>query len=654
MNDPRNLSYEFGPYCVDVIKRQLLKEGQPVQIASKAFDILLILIEQSGTTISKQDLMQRAWPQSYVEEGNLAVNISALRKALGDSGNLRKYIVTVPGEGYRFIAAVKGRWYNSPELELEEHTKTRITIQKEETTGGQSYVQRVEDGPTFLPTALNRRNLSLYLTRRSVLSSFIVITLLALAYFLALKRSNPYPHDFSQASVAVLPFKPVISDARDEALELGMADGLITELSKPRRFTLRPTSSVQRFNDPARNAIRAGQEMGAEVVVDGSVQRVGDKVLINVQLINVEDGLLIWADQFESDIKNLPGMQNKISRQVLHALNVRLSSGEEQLLSRKETENAEAYEAYIKGRFYWNKRTEEGLKKAIEYFDRAIDKDANYALAYSGLSDCYVLLGIYVVLPPAQAMPKAEAAAKKALTIDSSLAEAHTSLAYIRFRYQWVWEESEKEFKQAIELNPNYSLAHHWYGDFLVAMGRFDEAIAEMKKAQQLDPLSLMITTDLGGALTFSGRCDEAIGLHQRTIEMDPHFVQAHRYLGQAYECKGMYGEAIEEFLESLSSSPDDPDGLTMLAHAYALAGNKERAEKVLSRLNEISKHHYIAPYDIAPIYAALGQKDQAFAWLQRACEERCEGLTLLKVDPAFNSLRPDPRFTDLMHRVGL
>jgi DNA-binding winged helix-turn-helix (wHTH) protein/tetratricopeptide (TPR) repeat protein len=664
--------FDFGDFRIDVEERTLRRQDNPVALTPKAFDTLLVLVENSGRVLEKEELFNRVWPDTFVGEVTLARNISTLRQALADPSQQRRYIETVPRRGYRFIAEVREVREGEAELIraaidahmpggnppvgahrlfIERHSVSQVVTEQEEIDDSlRGEAMELLPGKT-LPNSRPHWIASKWGT--VMVAVLLTASASILAVYLWTRHTRQTALAAAIRSVAVLPLKIMNAEQSDEYLGIGITDRLI-DLSNLSQVVVRPMSAVLKYAAREADAIEAGRELNVEGVLVGSVQKSGERMRTNLQLVRVSDGAVLWVKTFDEKFVNLLELEDEIADQAARAMRLELGENERRRIASRGTTNTEAYNAHMRGRFFWSKRTEEGLKKAIEYFEQAIERDSNYAQAYSGLADSYVLLGTYNVLSPSHAMPKAEAAAMKALDIDGGLAEAHTSLAYVRFRYGWRWDDAEKEFVQAIKLNPNYTTAHHWYGDFLVAMGRFDEAIAEMRVAQGLDPLSMMINTDLGGALAIAGALDEAIAVHLKTIEMDPHFVPAHRYLGQAYEQKAMYREAIGEFLESLTASPDDPDGLTLLAHAYAIIGNKREMRKILDRLSDISKRHYVAPYDLAPIYAALGDKDQAFVWLQRAYDQRCEGLTLLKIDSSLKSLRMDPRFVALIRRVGL
>lgn len=377
---------------------------------------------------------------------------------------------------------------------------------------------------------------------------------------------------------------------------------------------------------------------------------------VSAELVDVRNNRLIWGEQYERKMSELLQTQREIAREIVDKLKLKVS-GQEKGLAKHYTESNEAYQFYLKGRFYWNKRSPEGLHKAIEYFQQAIERDPNFALAYSGLADTYDLLGGPEAggdMPPNEVLPKAKAAALKALEIDETLAEPHVSLAHVKYFYDRDWAGAEREYKRAIELNPNYSVAHHWYAVYLTNVGRTPEALAEIRRAQELDPLSLSINAWLGGILNRSGQPDQAIEQYRKTLEMDPNFILAHYRLGNVYEENGMYDEAISEFRQVLKLSAGNPLGIAGLAHAYALAGKREEALRNLDELMQLSRQRYVAPGQIALIYIALGDKDKAFAWLDESEKGHDLMVARIKVDPRYTSLRSDPRFAALVRRIGL
>lgn len=456
-------------------------------------------------------------------------------------------------------------------------------------------------------------------------------------------------------SIAVLPFKPLGSEGRDETLELGMADTLITRLSSIRGFQVRPISAVHKYVGLDQDALAAGREQQVEAVLEGSIQKSGEQVRVSVRLLRVRDGVQLWADKFgATKMTDIFAVQDSISERVAAALTVRLAGAERERLTKHHTENVEAYQLYLKGRYHLNRLSDDGFEKGREYFQEAIDLDPTYALAYAGLADAYQMLGSYNALPPNEVFPKAKAAALEALRLDERLAEAHTALGVVKLLYDWDFAGAEKEFQRAGEINPSYSDAHLTYGYYLALMKRFDEAHNQMKIAQELDPVSLPKIMGIGEVFYYQRQHERAAEQYKRALEMDPNSGFAHWALGNAYSGEGMYEEAVAEYKKAIPLSGDSPDELASLGYVYGLSGRRREAQEVLDELIERSKRRYISPTVVASLHAALGNNDAAFAWLEKAIAARDFILVSLKVDPIFDRLRSDPRFAELVRRVGL
>jgi tetratricopeptide (TPR) repeat protein len=412
-------------------------------------------------------------------------------------------------------------------------------------------------------------------------------------------------------------------------------------------------STVFRYKGREVDPQQIGAELGVHAVLTGRVLQLSDSLVIGAELVKVSDGSQLWGQHFNRKPGDIFAVQEEISNQISEKLQMQLSGEERERLAKRHTQNAEAYQLYLKGRYHWNKRVEQGMTKSIQYFEAAIEIDPNYALAYAGLADSYIILGFYGVLSPNEVMPKAKAAANKALELDDTLAEAHISRSYAQAAYDWNWSVAERGYKKAIKLNTNYATAHHWYGEYLALVGRADEASAELARAHELDPLSLIIGVAVGWIHYLGRRYDDAIERFFKTLELDPNFFQARLCLGLAYIQKSMFEPAIAEFQKVLVILGRDPGTLAALGYAYGVSGKKSEARKLLDELKEQSAQRYIAPYRLAMICAGLGEHDQAFQWLQKGCDERDLGLACLKVEPMADSIRSDPRFEQLLRRVG-
>ena len=640
--------YEFDHFRIDAKHRFLIREGEVVQLKPKVFDTLMVLVESAGRIVTKDELMQAVWGDTIVEENNLTHNISVLRKVLGENRGDHRYILTIPGRGYRFVGDVKVRNRENTDLVMAKFTRSEILIEDE------THIDDLERGESQAVSAIKRPVATRRLTGLLIVILILVIFGLAYGYFRSLdKRAEPAGIS-AVRTLAVLPFKSIGAGGDDEYLQVGIVDALITRLSHLQRIAVKPTGAVRKYAAGDHDPVTAGRELDVDAVLNGSVQKAGDRIRVVVQLVNVRDGSALWGETFDEKLADIFTVQDRISEQVSAALTLTLSKAEKDRLTRRETNSPEAYQLYLKGRYYWNKRTQETAKKAIEYFQQSIDLDPNYALAYAGIADSYIILGVYSGLPPHEAFTKAKAMAQKALQLDESLAEAHTALAYVKFRYEWDWSGAEEEYRRAIEVNPNYATAYQWASLNLAAVGRLDEAISQIRRAEELDPLSPIINSNVEWVLYLARRHDEGIAHCRKTLEIDPSFFATHKYLGLLYVQKGMYEQAIDEYQKAKDLSPDDYHIVALIGHAYALSGHRDKARAALLQLKEIAKQKYIQPWSIAMIYTGLGEKDQAIAWLEKAYEDRSSYMVYLKVEPMLDSLRSDSRFADLLRRMEL
>ena len=485
----------------------------------------------------------------------------------------------------------------------------------------------------------------------------VIFTISAFLLFKGTDKKEPSKTEVINQlkKIAVLPFVDMSADKDQEYFCDGISEELINRLAKISAFRVTARTSAFSFKGQNIDIPTIGKRLKVDIILEGSVRKEGNKLRITAQLIKVTDGFHLWSETYDRLMKDVFAIQDEISLSIVERLKVSLLKGENSKLKVRPTISVEAYNLYLKGRYYWNKRTKEAFQKGLEYFQLAIEKDPTYALAYAGIADCYNLLQVYAYLPPKEAFPKARAAAEKALEIDPSLAEAHTSLAWVRVSYDLDWSAGEKEFKRALELNPNYATGHHWYSIYLTAMGRHAESLAQIKRAQEVDPLSLMINTDLGFVLFYGRQDDLAIEQYHKTLEMDKDFVVAYWRLAIIYAQKEMYDEALaatQKMRELLGDK--DPLVLGAIGYIYALLGKRDEAKKVLNELSGLSKHSYISSMRVALIYMGLGQKEQAFKWLEKAYEERDFWMTFIKVAPPFDRLRSDPRFKILLKKMNL
>lgn len=485
-------------------------------------------------------------------------------------------------------------------------------------------------------------------SRLTVVLGLVAVALLAAGIFYLTTRGNEID------SIAVLPFVNAGGNPDADYLADGISESIIYNLSRLTNLKVIPRSSVFRYKGTQTDPRTIARELGVRAVFTGTIRMQGDNVLVSAELIDTDDNRLLWGQQFNSKLDGALSVQQEISKSISEKLRLNLTGEEERLLAKHYTQNADAYQEYLKGLFWLNKRSPEGFQKAVEFFNQAIEKDPGYALAYAGLADCFALLGTYALLEPKEGFPRAKAAAMRALAIDQQLAEAHTSLANILTSYEWDFATAEREFKRAIELNPNYATAHQWYAEYLQAMGRFDEAIAEIRRAQELDPLSLIISAVAGRIYYCARRYDEAVRELENTLRMEQRFGPAYAFISEAYSKKGMYDEAIAAAQEPVKFAPGTSVYLTILGNAYATAGKRAEAEKILAEVKELSNRQYVQPSYLSLLYAGLGDKDQAFQWLEKAYHDRDDRLIFVLTDPQMDHLRPDARFQDLLRRVGL
>jgi DNA-binding winged helix-turn-helix (wHTH) protein/TolB-like protein/tetratricopeptide (TPR) repeat protein len=635
MIEQNRFIYEFGPFRLDANKRVLTKEGEPVKLFPKEFDTLVALVKRSGELLEKDELMQQVWGDTIVEESNLTTNISHLRKLLGENQGRNDYIVTVPGKGYRFVAGVR------PLDEVAVTERTRVTLEQEEEFAEQVKALPLPGGASIFPS-------------RALLLTGLA-ALIVLGGFLWFRRSGqPAPNAAPAAirSIAVLPFKPLVLEGRDEPLEMGMADTLITSLSGIKNIVVRPVATVRKYNALDQDPLAAGKEQSVDAVLDGSIQKTSDRVRVTARLLRVSDGQTLWSDKFDLPLTDLFALQDSISEKVAMAMAVKLTGEERALLTRHHTENTDAYQLYLKGRVFYRQQTEDSVEKGIDCFERAIAIDRNYALAYTGKADVYSAYSS-VFLPPAEAMPKAREAAEKALEIDDRLAEAHYSMARVKLWADWDWSGAESEYKRALELKPNDAEIRVSYSTFLTQQKRFDEALVELKRVLELDPTSPFVIDRAARVPYFARRYDEALSQSRHVVALHPKLEIAHRHLGSVLTDMGMHEEGIAELQRAVDLHRMDAN-LSQLGYAYALLGRRDEAMALVKEIEGLAKRRYVSPVRIARIYVGLGERGLAFKWLQKGYEDRSDHLLSLGVDPTFDAVRSDPRFVELLRRVGL
>ena len=644
------LPKRFGDFQFDSRARQLRKRGHTIRLHGQPLEILGLLLERPGEVVLREELRAKLWPEdTFVDfEHSLNAAVNKLREALDDDANNPRFIETVPRRGYRFIAPVEGALPasapDSTNLDAPAANQEAIDLGVEKSAA-----------EVPMPSGARPRRRTLWLVFAAC--AFLVALLVGFDAGGLRQRFFGRPDPGGIRSIAVLPLENLSHDPEQEYFADGMTEALTTELAQISALKVISRTSVMQYKGTKKSLPQIAQELSVDAVVEGAVQRSGDKVEITVQLIQAPTDRHLLAKSYERGLRDVLALQREIAHAIADEIKAKLTPPEKARLASARSINSEAYDAYLRGRYFQYKRTGEGLKRSVEYFEQSVAKDPASALAYSGLADSYSLLGNHGFLSPQQASPKAESAAVKALAMDDTLAEAHTALAFVKTNYDWDFSTAETEFKRAIELNPGYPRAHSWYAAYLGGQGRFDEALGEIKRALELDPLSLYENTNFGWYLHKVRRYDQAISQFQMTLEMDPSRLQAHLWLGQVYESKEMYGEAIAEFQKAIGVDGGSPPSLAALAHAYAVSGKRGQALRLLSRLKELelSKQEYVSAYDLAVIYTGLGEKDQAFKSLERAYEQRDGWMALwLKTDPRLDPLRADQRFASLLRRIGL
>lgn len=634
----------FGVFELDVVAGELRKNGLRIRLQDQPICVLTMLAEHPGEIVTREELQKRVWPaDTYVDfDHGLNKAINKIRDALADSAESPRFVETIPRRGYRFLAEVKV--IDAPAASAPELAGQSI-LSASSTSGAVDSEFTDRDGRTVEPRRYSP----------VVRWAIALLALVAVVASLAIWKFHPSNRPaLVIRSLAVLPLESLSSEASQEYFADGMTDELISDLGQISALRVISRTSAMTYKHARKPLPQIARELNVDAVVEGTVLRSGDRVRITAQLIDAKSDKHLWSQSYDGEVKDTLALQSQVARAIADQIRINLNAQEQAALKNVKVVDPQAYESYLKGRYFWNKRTADGLRAALAYFNQAIEEDPKYAQAYSGLSDTYALLGDwqYAVMTPKEAMPKAKAAAMKAIELDSSLGEAHNSLAFCLDGFDWDLKSGEKEFLRALELNPGYATAHHWYAWHLSLMGRYPEAIAEMKKAQNLDPLSLIIQADLAELLVIAHEYDQSIEESRKAIEMDPNFAMAHNQLGQAYLQKHMNEPAVAQLRTAVQLSGESPTCMANLARAYTASDDKSDAMNLLSDLKKRSNASYSHGSEIATVYAALGDKDQAMIWLSKAYEERFNPGVLLR--PGFDPLRSDPRFQDIVKRVGL
>ena len=643
-----NRIYEFGEFRLETAERRLLRGDESISLTPKVFDTLLALVRSGGHLVEKDELMKQVWPDTVVEEANLARNVYELRKSLADDNGQHDYIETIPKLGYRFISPVTELVDETNAVVIQRRIRARIVSEEFETEEPAARV--IENrGPAMLSLPPGR-------TRRKGLAVGLAVAGTAVALIvtgLIIRNARSKPSAKVIESVAVLPFANLSNDPELDYVSDGITENLINRLSQVPRLKIIAHNSVSHYKGKEIDAKEVGKTLGVQALVVGRVAQHGDELTISAELIDARDGSHIWSTRHDRKVTDLKFLQQELPQDITKSLSLRLTSAEQQVDAKRDTVDAEAYRNYLKGRYFWNKRTEAGLKKGIEYFQTSIEHDPSYALAYAGLADSYIMQANWRFAPPAEAYEKARAAALRALEIDPQLAEAKTSLAYATLLYQWDWKNAEEGFREAIAINPNYASAHHFYSICLLTAGRHAEALAEIQRAQELDPLSLIITS-VHGWIYYEGRqYDQATEYFRKALEMDSQYVPALLDLGACYLRLRDNQKALEQFQKARAVS-ETSRVLADMAQAYALSGNKSEALKILNQLEQSSQSRFVSPFDVSFVYAALGDKTRAIQLLEKSADEKVGWVISLGVEPGFDSLRDEPRFKRLQQRVGV
>jgi len=628
VNDSVRSVVRFGAYEFDPYTGELRREGIRVRLEGQPLAILKMLLERPGELVTREELEKKLWTgDTFVDfEHSLNAAVKRLRATLNDSADHPRYIETLARRGYRFVAPVN-------DVNVAED-RASIVI------------------PPAAATGAGFRGRRLWLS-----AALALFTVAAVGWGWRHWRQHPAPPAAPTIrSLAVLPLQNLSGDPSQEYFADGMTEELIGRLSKIHGLRVISRTSAMHFKNTQLSVPEIAKTLGVDAIVEGSVIREGNQIRVHAQLIRAATDEHIWAEEYQREYRSVLDIQEEVARSIADRIEVSLTPTERASLASTHLVRPEAHEDYLKGRYYFNQRTQDALNRSVAYFQQAIAKDPSYALAYCGLADSYALLGFRGGFPSKDALSRAKAAALKAIELDSTLAEPHASLAFIAETHEWDWATAEREYKRALELGPGDARTHNWYAGYLMYVGRFEEGITEAKRARDLDPLSLPVNNALAGRLLVAGRVDEALVQLHETLEMNPHFAPAHQTLGWAYLNKGKHEQAIQEFQQALQlSGTDDKDIMLDLGFAYAAAGNREEARKILAKLKELHQRGLVPSGSIGILYGALGELNEAFAWLEKAYEERDPELTYLKVPGRrFAPLRHDARFQQLVRRVGL
>jgi DNA-binding winged helix-turn-helix (wHTH) protein/TolB-like protein/Flp pilus assembly protein TadD len=648
---PHKVIYTFGEYRLDAKRRRLWRGDQPVTLSSKVFDLLLALVREQGRILSKQELINLVWPDSLAEDSNLAVSVSTLRRALGEKSGENRFITTVPGQGYQFVAEVRAEETDEDSLPVERPAISEMLAEPaisemvvKEETAALPFVASARELPSVIAPPLRRSHSRLLV----IGGAFAMAVLLGLALWFKYASAPLRASDVR--SLAVLPFKPLTGADSDKTLGLGLADALITYLGSTGQIMVRPTSAILKYTALDASLVTIGGELGVEAVLDGRVQQVGDRLRLTVQLVRAADDMPLWAESFDEQFTNLLAVQKTISEKVARALTLKLTAEQQRRLVKDYTANTEAFQAYLRGRYFEFQRVpDQFLQKAIEQYEHAIALDPAYALAYAGISNCYYRLSLPPFQmgepPQAEFFAKAKAAAHKAAELDPGLSDAHTALGTVL-----VYEDDaagHREYNRALELNPNDAQAYLSYAYHHLADGRLEEALDKLKRAVVIDPLSANLNTTLGVTLYRLHRYEESLARLKQTVKLDPNLFRTHWALGLVYTQMGQHEAAITALQRAVELSNNGPLMQAALGFGYATAGRRAEADQVLEQIRQVQPPRRGTAYWVAAVHLGLGDRDRAFEWLEKARQEGAYRLII--IDPIFDSLRADPRYAALL-----
>jgi TolB-like protein/DNA-binding winged helix-turn-helix (wHTH) protein/Tfp pilus assembly protein PilF len=644
-------SYLLGDYRLETDKQVLSREGQRIHLPKRPFQVLLYLIEHRDEVVSRDALLDRFWDGKDVYDDALRKCVGSVRKALGDHSERPRFIETRYAGGYRFIGPVEEQLLQARVVAGIERTRgVKIIIDEEEVLETGEPALPIQSPAATLPIAASRPSW------RSVALAVIAIALTASALIAFRSRAGSIINATPSApalvpinSIAALPLKNLSGDPAQEYFSDGLTESVITELSKIKGLKVTSRSSVFTFKGKEVDPREVGQRLGVAAVLEGSVRKNGDNVRVEVRLVSTEDGRVLWAtDSYDRTAGDIFAIQDEIARGVTSGLKLNLNGAADEKITHHYTVNRDAYDAYLKGRYYWNERTiPRALDKARASFEDAVQRDPNYALAYSGLADSFVMSFWYTPMSGNEAFIKARLAAEKAVQLDDTLSEAHTSLAAVA-EHEWNWQVAQREYERALDLDPNYATAHHWYALYLLCVDKPEQAIAEIQRARESDPLSPPINADVGYVFYWSRRYDEAIAEYKKALEMKPDFPMALQGLAETYVKSGKPKEAVE----LMARLPDDLKRGATAGYIYGSAGERDEARKILAAEMQRSKREYVSPTNVALVYIGLGDREQALSWLEKAYREHSPYLSVLR-EPIFDEVRSDPRFVDLANRVG-